>query len=163
MVRVQMCIPYACMRSTALLHNAALHYYSVQPRTTCCVYRHMPTGVPPQCMHAEEGLAGVLLLLPSSMPFPSSSSSPFSFSFLGTLMDLEGGGAGGGGGDGSLGELYRLPPEVQARVDEQYRRDILAVHGTGAAGEQDQAMDLEYSSFFAGLGGQAPTYEELIR
>lgn len=43
-------------------------------------------------------------------------------------------------------------------MDEQYRRDVAAVHGEGAA-----ASELEYSSFLAELGGQPPTYEALIR
>ncbi|KAG2483464.1 hypothetical protein HYH03_017647 [Edaphochlamys debaryana] len=49
------------------------------------------------------------------------------------------------------GDIFQLPEAMKEKVDEQYRRDIIAVHGEGAA-----AMEDEYKSFLKDLGGDVP-------
>ncbi|GLI61404.1 hypothetical protein VaNZ11_003623 [Volvox africanus] len=49
------------------------------------------------------------------------------------------------------GELFKLPEHLKEKVEEQYRRDIIAVHGEGSASMED-----EYKSFLRDLGGDVP-------
>ena len=48
--------------------------------------------------------------------------------------------------------MFVLPDHIKVRVDEQYRRDVAAVHGEEVAVK----MESEYSSFLKELGGERP-------
>eukprot|EP00241_Pyramimonas_parkeae_P015036 CAMPEP_0114294294 /NCGR_PEP_ID=MMETSP0059-20121206/10051_1 /TAXON_ID=36894 /ORGANISM="Pyramimonas parkeae, Strain CCMP726" /LENGTH=983 /DNA_ID=CAMNT_0001416065 /DNA_START=245 /DNA_END=3196 /DNA_ORIENTATION=+ len=50
------------------------------------------------------------------------------------------------------GEIYKLPENVQSRVDAMYKRDVAQFAGQQAAGK----MENEYESFLAELGGGPP-------
>ena len=52
------------------------------------------------------------------------------------------------------GEVFQLPEHIKARVDEQYQRDVIAVHG-----EEAGRMENEYKTFLQELGGEVPRPE----
>ncbi len=49
-------------------------------------------------------------------------------------------------------EVYKLPDEVQAAVQQQYERDVARVRGPDAVVKQDE----EYKAFLQDLGGAPP-------
>ncbi|GFR51314.1 hypothetical protein Agub_g13679, partial [Astrephomene gubernaculifera] len=49
-------------------------------------------------------------------------------------------------------DLFRLPEHIKEKVEEQYRRDVVAVHGEAAGA----SMEDEYKSFLRDLGGDVP-------
>ncbi len=51
-----------------------------------------------------------------------------------------------------------LPGSTNLQVEEQYRRDMIAVHGEGAA-----AMEDEYKSFLRDLGGDVPLVPRWVK
>lgn len=51
-----------------------------------------------------------------------------------------------------------FPGSTHVQVEEQYRRDMIAVHGEGAA-----AMEDEYKSFLRDLGGDVPLVPRWVK